>query len=200
METIRPSRKNYGWLLTSKRTMTQTGLFGLGYAIDNECYTRQFDPERYIRVMNRIARCHGKQNCLFAVAPDVIGDARATLAQFAYWHKIIAGLGLPVALAAQDGLESQRVPWRKFDALFVGGSTEWKLSESAAWLMRQARKRGKWVHVGRVNSVSRASRLLVQPDSVDGTAWAKHPAHYALQWQRWVDSGAFRQSHLWAST
>jgi hypothetical protein len=66
--------------------------------------------------------------------------------------------------------------WREFDALFVGGSTEWKLGEDAAWLVQQARGRDKWVHMGRVNSLRRlryAHRIGCQ--SVDGTFLAFGP-------------------------
>lgn len=171
--------------------MTQTGLFGLKYGIDNECFTLggNFDPDRFRRALHRIGEVHGTDACFFAVAPDVVGDARATLKQFDVWAHIIRDIGFPVALAAQDGLEDLEIPWDGFEALFVGGSTEWKLSEAAAELMRKAKRRGKWTHMGRVNSTHRSSRLREFPDSVDGTAWAKHPAKYAVQWQRWLDGG-----------
>jgi len=126
---------------------------------------------------------------LFAVAPDVVGNARATLKQFGVWSHIIRSIGFPVALAAQDGLEDLEIPWDGFEALFVGGSTEWKLSEAVAELIREAKRRGKWTHMGRVNSTHRTSRLREFVDSVDGTAWAKHPTEYAVQWQKWLDGG-----------
>jgi len=75
------------------------------------------------------------------------------------------------------------------DALFVGGTTKWKLGPHAARLTLEARERGKWTHYGRVNSTYRASRLRAHPDSVDGTAWARHPERYILQWSRWVSAG-----------
>ncbi|MET7951049.1 hypothetical protein [Micromonospora sp. NPDC005324] len=33
----------------------------------------------------------------------------------------------PAALVAQDGLKAPAVPWHAIDALFIGGSTAWKL-------------------------------------------------------------------------
>ena len=189
----------YGWLLTPRRTMTQAGLFGMRYAVDNECYTLgpAFDPDRYLRALRRIADAHGPEGCLFASAPDVLYDPAATLARLPDWSAAIRGLGLPVALVAQDGLERLEIPWDEFDALFVGGSTCWKLDKAAAWLTAEAERRGKWTHYGRINSVQRASRLRARPHSVDGTAWAKHPAEYAVQWQRWIEAGQPRQHHLW---
>jgi len=191
MKWISVDRACYGWLLTPRRTMTQTGLFGLRYAVDNECYSLgdDFDGVRFLRALRRVRDVHGVEGCVFVVAPDVVGDAAGTLERFDWWEWRIHELGFPVALAAQDGLEDLSVPWDRVDALFVGGSTVWKLGQVAADLCREARGRGKWIHFGRVNSVRRASRLRVVADSVDGTAWAKHPGRYALQWSRWVEGG-----------
>lgn len=190
---------SYGWFLTPRRTMTRSGFFTLQrYAVDNECFTlgNEFDPVRFKRALGCIRQSHGVNDCLFVVAPDVVGDAVATLARFGLWAKEIRDLGFPVALAAQDGLEDLVVPWADLDALFVGGSTEWKLSACVADLIRGAKGRGKWTHIGRVNSVRRASRLREYPDSVDGTAWVKHPSEYAARWHRWVCRGRPKQLHL----
>lgn len=190
LRTIKPQPTAYGWLLTWHRTMTRTtgGLHGLKYAIDNECYSQSFQPDRFTGAIQRIVEAHGAESCLFVVAPDVVGNARATLAMFARWEPLIHSRQLPVALAAQDGLERLQVPWDDLDALFIGGTTSWKLSHYAARLIHEARERGKWTHVGRVNSVAKAKSLAEPPHSVDGTAWAKHPAHYAAQWQTWLDT------------
>jgi len=191
LNVIRSFPQAYGWLLTPRRTMTRTGLYGLLYAVDNECFTlgSDFDPDRYRRALRRIAEIHGTGTCLFATAPDVVGDAQATLERAREWLPEIRSLGFPAALVAQDGLENLEIPWSDFDALFVGGTTAWKLGPAAAYLVKEAKRRGKWTHIGRINSVHRAARLLELPDSVDGTAWAKHPAHYAGRWQCWLDAG-----------
>jgi len=171
--------------------MTRTSLFGLPYAVDNECFTLgdAFDGARFVRALQRIKEVHGLGQCLFVTSPDVVGNAMATLARFAEWQPIIKGLGFPVALAGQDGCETLDIPWNNLDALFIGGSTEWKLSQAVADLISEAKVRGKWTHMGRVNSTRRASRLREMPDSVDGTAWVKHPTEYARQWQKWVLAG-----------
>lgn len=41
-------------------------------------------------------------------------------------------------LVAQDGLERLRIPWNSFDALFIGGTTEWKLGAAARAIARDA--------------------------------------------------------------
>jgi hypothetical protein len=110
------------------------------------------------------------ETCLFATAPDVVGDAVATLAMSAPLLDPIRHLGYRVALVAQDGLERLAVPWDEFDALFIGGSTEWKLGDAVAGLAEEARRRGKWVHMGRVNSLRRLRHAQsIGCDSADGT-------------------------------
>lgn len=62
------------------------------------------------------------------------------------------------------------VPWDAFDVLFIGGDTEWKLGKHARSLIQEAKKRDKWVHMGRVNSARRYRYAQhVGCDSVDGT-------------------------------
>jgi len=98
---------------------------------------------------------HESSTCLFATAPDVVGDAAATLVRSLPWLPLIRGLGYPAALVAQDGLENMVVPWDEFDVLFIGGTTEFKLGQGAADLAREALAHGKTVHMGRVNSYKR---------------------------------------------
>lgn len=114
--------------------------------------------------------------CVFAVAPDVVADAAATLTRSAPWLPVIRGLGYPVAFVAQDGQESLPVPWDEFDVLFIGGSTAWKLSEHAHQLATEAKAHGKHVHMGRVNSLRRLRfAQWIGADSCDGTLIAHGP-------------------------
>jgi hypothetical protein len=51
-----------------------------------------------------------------------------------------------------------------------GPLVEWKLGEAARDLTTQASVRGKWVHMGRVNSLKRLRYAeMIGCDSVDGT-------------------------------
>jgi hypothetical protein len=112
----------------------------------------------------------------FVVAPDVVADAAATLERSRPWLSVIRALGMPAAFVAQDGLEDLTVPWDEFDVLFIGGSTDWKLGEHAHALTVEAKRRGKWVHMGRVNSQVRLRRAaLTGCDSADGTYIAFGP-------------------------
>lgn len=108
--------------------------------------------------------------CRFATAPDVVGDAELTLERSAPWLPRIRDLGIPAALVAQDGLTVDTTPWPTFDALFIGGTTMWKLGPEARELTAQARAYGKPVHMGRVNSHRRLMyAAAIGCTSVDGT-------------------------------
>lgn len=61
------------------------------------------------------------------------------------------------AYVLQDGQEHLPVPWEEIDAVFIGGSTAWKLGPHAARLVAQARARSKHCHLGRVKQSHSAS-------------------------------------------
>lgn len=114
--------------------------------------------------------------------PDVLRNAAATLERSAPVLPRLREAGYPAALVGQDGLENLVVPWDEFDVLFLGGSTTWKLSRQAWSLSREAIKRGKRVHMGRVNSYKRL--LYAQEigcDSADGTFLAFAPTRRLLR-------------------
>lgn len=138
------------------------------WAADNGCFSGRWDPDRWWAWLQSMVP--HTDRCLFAVAPDVVGNAEATLTTSAPWLPKIRALGYKAAFVAQDGLEQLDVPWDTFDVLFIGGSTTWKLSAHAQVLVRQAKDLGKWVHMGRVNSHLRL-RLAAWwgCDSADGT-------------------------------
>jgi len=142
---------------------------GVTWCADNGCFGKGYPgDEKFLSWLARNAA--DARSCLFATAPDVVGDAAATLERSAPFLPKIRALGYPAALVAQDGLEDLTVPWDDLDVLFIGGTTEWKLGPAAAGLIREAKARGKWVHMGRVNS-QRRYRLALERgcDSVDGT-------------------------------
>src|SRR5215469_12673604 len=95
--------------------------------------------------------------CRFAVAPDVPFDFDLTLRRAGAWlTRIRSELGVPAALALQNGCGmGARLPWDTFDVLFVAGSMDFKHSPVATDLTREAKARGKWVHWGRANSLTR---------------------------------------------
>lgn len=163
---------------------------GAVWAADNGCFsTRYVGDEAWHAWLLRHA-AHAPR-CLFATAPDVVGDAAATLDRSDPWLDRIRRAGYPAALVAQNGLEDLTVPWRQIDALFVGGDTTWKLGRAAADLVKQARRRGKHVHMGRVNSRRRWSYAEhIGCDSVDGTYLAFGPDKNLGRLRGWMQQPA----------
>jgi hypothetical protein len=140
------------------------------YALDNGCYAQgdSFDAGDWLEWLAGLRRY--RERCLFAVAPDVVGDARATLERSTPYLPTVRQLGYPVAFVTQDGCRSDLVPWDGFDVLFVGGSDAWKLGEASWQIVAEAKARGRTVHMGRVNSFRRLRACAVSGvDSADGT-------------------------------
>ena len=178
------------------------------WAADNGCYAAgdRFDPGAWLAWLERLAELPASgggalNRCLFAVLPDVVADPAATWRRAAPHRDAVAELGYPVALAAQNGLTVDAVEWDAIDALFIGGTTAWKLSEHAITLARHARALGKWTHMGRVNSWRRLRHAATAGfDSVDGTFLAFGPDRNLPAMVSWVDRAAaqpalFDQEH-----
>ena len=78
-------------------------------------------------------------------------------------------MGLPVAFVLQDGQEDLPLP--EADCYFVGGTTKFKLSQTAHDLVREGKTRGALIHMGRVNSLRRLQTAQdMGCDSVDGSS------------------------------
>lgn len=146
---------------------------GRPWCLDNGVFSGDFDEGRFWKTMNRLRPY--QSTCLFVVAPDVVGNAIATMDSYRYWGCRLKAAGWPVAFVAQDGQELYPFP-PEFDCLFVGGSTVWKMSNEAIDCIHRAKLAGKWVHVGRVNSQKRLRHFqLAGVDSADGTGVAINP-------------------------
>jgi len=101
----------------------------------------------------------------------------------------IRGLGFKAGLCAQDGWTDAPVDWAAFDALFVGGTDAFKLAESTYALVAEAKQRGKWCHMGRVNSQRRFNAARVGGyDSVDGTFLCFGPDKNWPLLLQWLDA------------
>lgn len=122
----------------------------LPWAIDNGWYSGG-DIDAFLALLAREE--HHKERCLFVTAPDVVGSARRTLEVFEHWKPKLSGW--KVALVCQDGQEDLPLPWDEVDAVFIGGSTNWKCGPDAGHIIKAARALGKHVHAGRVNTPMR---------------------------------------------
>jgi len=142
---------------------------GVIWCADNGCYGKGYPGDKAWFDWLQ-ANQDDADSCAFATAPDVVGDAVATLARSVRWLPRIRALGYPAALVAQDGLTVETTPWDEFDVLFIGGTTSWKLGDEVYVLIAAAKARGKCVHMGRVNSARRwRYAQWLGCDSVDGT-------------------------------
>jgi hypothetical protein len=121
----------------------------------------------------------------FVVLPDVLRQGVRTLNEFlalALYAKEHFPQ-IPVALATQDGIERARelpLAVEYADALFVAGSDEFRQSGFLADLVGEFRARGRYLHMGRVNSIRRIELAAsLGCDSVDGTGITFHTRSYS---------------------
>ncbi len=147
-------------------------------------------PEELLRLWDALADVR-PAGLKFVTAPDSViktptgplGSWSGTLDLWRHYAPSLQRRGLPTAIVLQDGATVDTVPWDEVAAVFVGGSTAWKLSKPAALLIRVAHARGKWVHVGRVNTMRRLRYFDPLPvDSFDGTQFSMFPDTYIPRW------------------
>lgn len=155
---------------------SQRELLGREWAMDNGRFgkhgvNKQWTDEKWKAMLEKYQGDVG--SCKFCVVPDVPYDAAGTLALFPKYAPIVKSYGYPLAFCTQDGMQIDDIPWADIDALFVGGSDAHKLGREAAILLVEAKRRGKWTHIGRVNS-DRRIRQFWYVDSVDGTTLARN--------------------------
>ena len=162
-------------------------LLGVDWCADNAVFANHYPgDDAYLAWLD--SRSWAAHRCAFAVAPDVVGDAAATLRRSAPMLPRLRNAGYPAALVAQNGLEHLPVPWDEFDVLFLGGDTDWKLGQHARRLTADAKARGKWVHMGRVNSRRRLQIAAhMGCDSADGTYLAHAPDQNLTRLLDWLN-------------
>jgi hypothetical protein len=200
---------------------TQIGAFD-SWAVDNGLFglarrhrEETFSSSKFYSYLDRLPR-----SALFVAAPDVlrfvaapdgvkgvwckeherfeipVGDAAATLAQFPEHARAIRALGFKVALVGQDGIETMldEIPWELVDAVFLGGSDAFKLGPAGRALVAAAKARGKWIHMGRVNSGKRfAYAAELGCDSADGTFLGFGPSKNLPRLLSWLDAQDARE-------
>jgi len=139
------------------------------FCIDNGAFS-SFVPGSFLSLLER--ELPRLRLCRFVAVPDVVGSARRTLEVFEEWKDRLAPW--PLAFVCQDGQEDLPIPWRKIAAIFIGGSTKWKLSQPAGACIKAAQAIGKWVHVGRVNTPCRLAHFeRLGVDSIDGSGLSR---------------------------
>lgn len=209
-------RENLGFLMTPLmgNHPERVGVHAHDNGVFTEMKThgkKPFDLAKFLAHLDKWAP--HRHRALFAVAPDVIQpwqakrlgikDTRpwaATIERSLPILPLIRARGYRAALVAQNGLEwhMDRIPWDAFDVLFMGGGRdpkyktkdnrlgEWKWSAGARRLIAEARRRGKDVHVGRVNTEKRFRQAQAWgATSADGTLIAFGPDFWLPQLQAW---------------
>lgn len=198
------TREDLGVLVTPASSIDRQLESYRYYGADNGLYVeskagRPFDADKWLRWLSGLPI----RSALFAALPDVlewyvdpetgrdycIGNLEATIERSAAYVDVVKELGFPVALVAQDGLDDlDAVPF-DVDALFIGGSDDYKLGADVRRLVAQARARGLWVHVGRVNSFKRLAYCndVLAADSADGTYIGFGPSVNGPKVLDWLD-------------
>jgi hypothetical protein len=144
---------------------------GVPWAADNDAFNGGVDAAKFLTMLEAI---DGVPGCRFVAVPDVVADAMATLHEFETWLPRLHDYDLPLAFVLQDGVAAPDVPWDLIEALFIGGSDAFKLGEEARQIVAEAQARGKWVHMGRVNTKRRVAYAReIGCDSIDGTKWVR---------------------------
>ncbi|HMQ30395.1 MAG TPA: hypothetical protein PKD53_06675 [Chloroflexaceae bacterium] len=158
---------------------------GQPWGADNDALAG-VNPDAYVRMLDAISRSPRDQ-LKFVAAPDAVertadgirGSWEGTLWLWRCWRPAMVARGLPAAIVLQDGATPDTVPWDELAAVFVGASTRWKLSRSAELLVKMARARNLWVHVGRVNTFGRLARVeAMGAHSFDGSQFSRFPDKY----------------------
>ncbi|MCH9838130.1 hypothetical protein K0U83_20880 [bacterium] len=167
------------------------------FAVDNGCFSGKFEPAKFRKLLKDLEP--EADRAMFVVAPDVVGDWEATKKRSEPWLPEIRERGFPVAWVAQDGIErnQSQIPWDDIDVLFIGGSTEWKrgfdkgggTNRQFIDMLKEAKKRQKPVHFGRINSWKSLDTVGygLGASSADGTYLAFGPEKNLPKLLKWVD-------------
>jgi len=138
---------------------------GVDWCADNGCFSSKWNEEKWWQWLTNQPR-----TMRFAVVPDVVADHAKTLELYKKWGPLMTEAEIPCAFVAQDGAVPDEIPWENIASVFIGGSTEWKLSPYSAAIVQRANILNIWAHVGRVNSYKRLRYARdIGANSVDGT-------------------------------
>ncbi len=166
---------NLGVLLTAKGCNLAPPK-GITWACDNSAFSG-FEETSFLNMLDKV---RNRADCLWVAAPDVVGDHNATLELWPKWIRILIEHGLSGAFVAQDGCTVESLPWgRGMRAVFIGGTTRFKLGGEAARIVHEANRRGLWTHMGRVNTLRRLFYAhTIGVKSVDGGKFSKWSETY----------------------
>lgn len=117
------------------------------FGIDNGAFSG-LDLKGFTRLLKRYYEF--RDQCLFVAIPDKVADHKETLLMWDKYNGLADGY--KKAFVAQDGFDG----WPKnVDAIFIGGSTEFKDSKECEDIVLTALDNNMHVHIGRVNTYER---------------------------------------------
>lgn len=150
------------------------------HAIDNGAFSSPVKESVLYRLVKEAKENHHQypDSCRFVVMPDVPFDHFSTVQLYEPWLENLEMWkepSMPRAFVAQDGARSwdKDIPWDAMECLFIGGSDDFKESTDAFELAKLAKEKGKWVHVGRVNTPRRILLWDMVADSIDGSGMSR---------------------------
>ena len=176
------TRDDFGAIITPAQGNRLRVTDGILTIIDNGCFSQ---PDAFtLAKYRKLVADH--PNALFVTVPDVVGDWAATLRRWDEFPK--DDWPVPLAIVLQDGATVATVPWDAIGAVFVGGTTEWKLGPEVRSIVAEANHRRVWAHMGRVNSLRRLRYATwIGCDSVDGTHLVFKPDAHLRELTSWLD-------------
>jgi hypothetical protein len=175
------------------------------YALDNGAFscwdqdTNTFDAEKWAvteRAWHRLIVWSQvvPMRPLWAVVPDVPGNAEATLHRWAEYAPALTSV--PRALAVQNGMTVEQVKalHPAPAVIAVGGTTEWKWATVESWARAFPR-----VHLLRCNSPTKLYELeALGIESCDGTGWNRGDRKQTEGVEVWARTKASPVGHpLW---
>lgn len=183
-----------GWgLLISRTGVWRTEGFS-DYVLDNGAWSdfragRSFDEDAFERLIDRLGA-----GATWIVLPDIVEGGLASLELSVRWSNRCLSICPSVLIPVQDGMTEDDIsPFvGRNVGVFLGGSTEWKISTMGAW-GAFCRQRGIHYHVARVNTVKRMGMAAAAgADSIDGSSGSR----FAVTIPKLTY--ASRQPDLWA--
>jgi len=157
---------------------------GLPVAIDNGAYSAWvngygFDEYRFLRTLSLAIQRRVEID--FVATPDIVAGGLDSLEFSLMWEKRLKGH--PLYLVVQDGMDmSDIIPHLNlFRGIFVGGTMEWKIQTSEAWV-KFAHDNGVKCHIGRIGTLEKIKWAeKIGADSIDSTNFARHGTFHVIQ-------------------
>lgn len=165
----------FGTLLTPSQSINPDDITEYTYALDNEAFVG-FSEAKFRFMLEK----YRNTNPIFIAVPDVVANHNKTISSFYKWKDEIESYGYPLAFVCQNGMKPRDIP-EEASAIFIGGDNDFKFGSTAIDIIDEAKQKGLWVHIGRINSKKRIRfAKSVNADSFDGSQYARFPEQKAI--------------------